>query len=236
MDSSGASQVVAALELIYDPKSDNLKRLEAQKFLDDVKNREESPFWGYEIALNNPQNSILKHFGLGLLVNALRKNWSTYNEEKRITLRKWIIELNYRVQDDDPRYIREKLAFLWVEIAKRTWGEALKVDEPSDQQLTESWVDMDSNLTELWQMNEASFKGIGVNYISDTLRRHILIRRCHYLKKVTNHPTIVYYDRLPHGHIQCEIQIFWKVGNVQKQLRGLVCFVHTGIEPCFGYE
>lgn len=156
MDSSGASQVVAALELIYDPKSDNLKRLEAQKFLDDVKNREESPFWGYEIALNNPQNSILKHFGLGLLVNALRKNWSTYNEEKRITLRKWIIELNYRVQDDDPRYIREKLAFLWVEIAKRTWGEALKVDEPSDQQLTESWVDMDSNLTELWQMNEAS--------------------------------------------------------------------------------
>ena len=156
MENSGASQVVAALEVIYDPKSDNAKRLDAQKFLDEVKEREESPFWGYEIALNNPQNSILKHFGLGLLVNALKKNWSGYDEEKRMALRKWIIELNYRVQPNDPRYIREKLAFLWVEIAKRIWGEALKVEEPTEEQLAESWVDMDRCLTELWQMNEAS--------------------------------------------------------------------------------
>lgn len=156
MDSVGASQVIAALELIYDPKSDNAKRLEAQKFLDEVRNREESPLWGYEIALNNSQNPVLKHFGLGLLVNALKKNWSGYDDEKRIALRKWIIELNYNVNANDPRYIKEKLAYLWVEVAKRIWGEALKVEDPSEQQLTESWVDMDRNLTDLWQMNETS--------------------------------------------------------------------------------
>lgn len=156
MDSTGASQVVTALEVIYSTKSNNEQRLEAQKFLDRVKIHEESPFWGYEIALNNPNNYILKHFGLGLLTNAIKKNWTDYNKEKRIALRKWIMELNYRVLTEDPRYIKQKLAFLWVEIAKRTWGEALKEESPSEEQLMDSWGDMDSNLTELWNIGEAS--------------------------------------------------------------------------------
>ncbi|SCW01216.1 LAFE_0D07646g1_1 [Lachancea fermentati] len=156
MDSNGASQIVGALEVIYSPKSDNTRRLEAQKFLDQVKLHEESPFWGYEIALNNPGNFILKHFGLGLLSNAIKKNWAEYDQEKKVALRKWVVELNYRVQDNDPRYIKEKLAYLWVEIAKRIWGEALREDNPNENQLLESWADMDRNLVELWQMSEAS--------------------------------------------------------------------------------
>lgn len=156
MDPNGAQQVISALEAIYSPKSTNEERLEAQKFLDRVKLHEESPFWGYEIALNNPANYILKHFGLGLLTNAIKKNWNDYNHEKRIALRKWVMELNYRVQKEDPRYIKQKLAYLWVEIAKRTWGEALREDDPSEEQLVESWADMDTNLTELWNIGEAS--------------------------------------------------------------------------------
>lgn len=156
MDSNGATQVIGALEVIYSSKSDNTQRLEAQRFLDQVKLHDESPFWGYEIALNNPKNSILKHFGLGLLVNSIKKNWNGYDQEKRVTLRKWVIELNYRVQEQDPRYIKEKLAFLWVEIAKRVWGEALKEENPSEQKLLDSWADMDNNLAELWQMSDSS--------------------------------------------------------------------------------
>ena len=156
MDENGASQIVGALEVIYSPKSDNERRLEAQKFLDEVKMREESPLWGYEIALNNPANSILKHYGLGLLAHAVQRRWSEYSTDKKIALRKWVVELNSCVQESDPRYIKEKLAFLWVEIAKHVWGEALRDDNPSDEQLQESWVDMDNNLTELWQLSEAS--------------------------------------------------------------------------------
>ncbi|QLL33136.1 hypothetical protein HG536_0E00460 [Torulaspora globosa] len=156
MDPNGASQVITALEVIYSGKSTNEERLEAQKFLDRVKGHEESPFWGYEIALNNPADYILKHFGLGLLENAVRKNWVDYNLEKRLALRKWVVELNCGVQKEDPRYIKQKLAFLWVEIAKRTWGEALRGDNPSKEELMESWVDMDANLTELWNIGGAS--------------------------------------------------------------------------------
>ncbi|SCU91765.1 LADA_0F11892g1_1 [Lachancea dasiensis] len=156
MDENGASQIIGALEAIYSTKSDNARRLEAQKFLDEVKMREESPLWGYEIALNNPGNSILKHFGLGLLAYAVQRKWADYSQDKKIAVRKWIVELNCCVQDSDPRYIKEKLAFLWVEVAKRVWGEALREENPSDEQLQESWVDMDNNLSELWHLNESA--------------------------------------------------------------------------------
>lgn len=156
MELNGVTQVVTALEVIYSPKSNNDQRLEAQKFLDQVKLLEESPFWGYNIALNNPNNYILKHYGLGLLIDAIKKHWADYNQEKKVALRKWVIELNYRVQDQDPRYVKEKLALLWVEIAKRTWGEALKAGTSTEQDMVDSWVDMDNNLTELWNISRSS--------------------------------------------------------------------------------
>ncbi|CAB4251868.1 similar to Saccharomyces cerevisiae YDR335W MSN5 Karyopherin involved in nuclear import and export of proteins, including import of replication protein A and export of Swi6p, Far1p, and Pho4p [Maudiozyma barnettii] len=156
MDSNGGAQVISALEVIYSVKSNNEQRLESQRFLDNVKLQEESPLWGYEIALNNSSNFIVKHFGLGLLTHALKTHWNNYDAQRRIALRKWIMELNYRVTNEDPRYIKEKLAFLWVEVAKRSWGEALKGGEPTDELLTESWVDMDNNLSELWNINQAS--------------------------------------------------------------------------------
>ncbi|CCK68875.1 karyopherin MSN5 KNAG_0B04410 [Huiozyma naganishii CBS 8797] len=156
MDTAGATQVLAALEVIYSPSSTNNDRLKSQTFLDRVRLQEESPFWGYEIVLNNSTNFIVKHFGLGLITHAMKHSWKDYNAEKRITLRKCIMELNYRVIDEDPRYIKEKLAYLWVEVAKRTWGEALKGGDPTEELLVESWVDMDSNLTELWGISQAS--------------------------------------------------------------------------------
>lgn len=156
MDSNGGTQVISALEVIYSPKSTNEERLQSQRFLDNVKLQDESPLWGYEIVLNNSTNFIVKHFGLGLLSHAIKNDWVNYDAQKRITLRKWIMELNYRVTDQDPRYIKEKLAYLWVEVAKRSWGEALKGGDPTDELLLESWVDMDTNLSELWNINQAS--------------------------------------------------------------------------------
>lgn len=156
MDSTGVTQIISALEVIYLPTSTNEARLKSQQFLDNVKLQTESPFWGYQLVLNNPTNFIVKHFGLGLLSNAIKQNWSKYDSSKRITLRKYVMELNYRVMIDDPRYIKEKLAYLWVDIAKRSWGEALKGGNPTQDLLEESWYEMDSNLNELWGINEAS--------------------------------------------------------------------------------
>lgn len=156
MDNQGVSQIITALDVIYSPTSTNDKRQEAQMFLEKVKFTDEAPFYGYNIALENPNNFILKHFGLNLLSNSIKKNWQDYNQEKKIALRKWIVELNFSVNSQDPRYIKEKLAFLWVELAKKVWGECLKKTTPNDDEMLESWVDMDQNLTQLWYTNEAA--------------------------------------------------------------------------------
>lgn len=156
MDSYGGNQIISALEVIYSPKSTNEDRLNSQRFLDTVKLQDESPFWGYEIALNHVDNYIVKHYGLGLLSHAISHNWQTYDSQKKIALRKWVMELNYRVTEQDPRYIKEKLAYLWAEVAKRSWGEVLKGGEATDELLEESWVSMDANLRELWNINQAS--------------------------------------------------------------------------------
>ena len=79
MNSEGASQIISALEVIYTPTSSNGERLKSQQFLDSVKLQDESPYWGYQIALNNPTNFIVKHFGLGLLADSIKTKWNKYD-------------------------------------------------------------------------------------------------------------------------------------------------------------
>jgi exportin-5 len=155
MDATGAHQIVSALELIHSPKSSNEARREAQAFLEQVKRQEESPFWGYELALPS-QNTIVRHFGLTLLQNSISRHWYTYDEEKKLAIRKWIIDLANNLQENDPHYIREKLAFLWVGIAKRCWGSYLATSEESEaeyQALVTGWHTMDQDILDLWMLS-----------------------------------------------------------------------------------
>lgn len=127
MDSNGVNQIISALGVVYEPSSTNLQRREAQIFLETIKSNEESPFWGYQLSLpeNNGKNYIVRHFGLSLLQNSINKKFHTFDSTKSLAIRKWVIELCNKINDDDPHYLKEKLAFLWVSITKRIWGNFL---------------------------------------------------------------------------------------------------------------
>ena len=176
MDNSGVNQIINALEVIYDPKATNDQRREAQIFLESIKTNEESPFWGYQLALpeNNGKNYIVRHFGLSLLQNSINKRFHLFNSDKVSTIRNWVIELANKINEDDPHYLKEKLAFLWVSIAKKIWGcflvkslkgDVSRVDENdvenqnndkssvAEQDLTDGWASMDSDLWNLWNKN-----------------------------------------------------------------------------------
>lgn len=176
MDNSGVNQIINALEVIYDPKATNDQRREAQIFLESIKTNEESPFWGYQLALpeNNGKNYIVRHFGLSLLQNSINKRFHLFNSDKVSTIRNWVIELANKINEDDPHYLKEKLAFLWVSIAKKIWGcflvkslkgDVSRVDENdvedqnndkssvTEQDLTDGWASMDSDLWNLWNKN-----------------------------------------------------------------------------------
>ncbi|KAI5968351.1 MSN5 [Candida theae] len=181
MDTNGVQQIISALEVVYNPKSTNDERRQAQSFLETIKSNDESPFWGYQLALpeNNASNYIVRYFGLTLLQGSIRYKFHTFDSTKVSALKSWVIELANKILDSDPHYIKEKIAFLWVALAKRIWGCYLiksrgqdsnnhatdangrnevnnnsnNSSEISPQEAEDGWVSMDSNLWALWNSN-----------------------------------------------------------------------------------
>lgn len=167
MDSNGVTQITSALQVVYDGKSNNSQRRQAQDFLESIKSNDQSPFWGYQLALydTNKDNYILRHYGLSLLQHSINKSYQTLTPEKSQAIRQWVIELANSVNQGDPHYIKEKIAFLWVAIAKKIWGSYL-VKALSDStengvngtklqesDLLDGWASMDSDLWHLWNQN-----------------------------------------------------------------------------------
>lgn len=159
MENSGVTRILQALEVIYEPKSSNSDRRDAQEFLESVKASEESPFWGFQLALpeNYGTNYIVRHFGLSLLQHAISKKFHTFDRSKVLVLREWISTLAAKTLEDDSHYLKEKMGFLWASLAKRIWGSFLvktKLD-PESKELTkedaeDGWVSMDADLWSLW--------------------------------------------------------------------------------------
>ena len=126
MSVEGINQIIVSLDTIYNPASNNDQRHEAQDFLESIKSLPDCPFWGYQLAISdNNYNNIVRHYALNLLLYSITNYYFIWDTEKQLAVRNWIVELATKISTNDPHYIRSKIAFLWVEIAKRCWGECL---------------------------------------------------------------------------------------------------------------
>ncbi len=130
-------QICRALEVIHDARSSNSLRQKASDYLEQIKSDEEAPYHGYQLAVDKTQVAIVRHYGLSLLENAVRQRWADYSVEQSTMVRNWELSLAQNISDQDPFYIRTKIASIWVEIAKRSWA----LD----------WMDMDERLVQLWE-------------------------------------------------------------------------------------
>ncbi|KAG6006100.1 hypothetical protein E4U21_007397 [Claviceps maximensis] len=153
------TKIHQALEVVHSSYSSNDARRDAQSFLEEVKNNAEAPFEGYRLASDRSQSHVVRHYALSLLEHAIRYRWSTYNEEQASTLRNWVLELNQAISRADPGYLRNKMAQLWVEVAKRCWGA--------------EWMDMDDLLVQLWRMPDSAVHKELVLFILETLSDEI---------------------------------------------------------------
>lgn len=61
-----------------------------------------------------------------LLQHSIQYNFINYDENQRLAIKNWIVDLGLSVQPADPHYLKEKIAILWVAVAKRIWG--LEID------------------------------------------------------------------------------------------------------------
>lgn len=129
-------QILRALEIIHEPRSSNAHRQDASRYLEEIRSDEQAPYHGFGLASAKDQPGIVRHYGLSLIEYGVRHRWSEYTPEQGQALRDWVVTLSHSTADSDPSYITNKVAEIWVEIAKRSWG----LD----------WLDMDELLVRLW--------------------------------------------------------------------------------------
>ncbi|KAJ4348535.1 karyopherin [Didymosphaeria variabile] len=154
------SQVLQALQAIYDPKSNNETRRQATEYLEQAKRHPEAPSHGHTLARDKSQPAQLRHYGLTLLEFSIRYSWEDFTEEQGTGLRNYVVELAQSITAEDPVYLRNKVAQLWTEVAKRSWGA--------------EWMDMDQQLVELWQ-SSLHHQAV-VLYVLETLSEEIFNR------------------------------------------------------------
>lgn len=154
------AQVLQALQAIYSSASTNDTRRHATEFLDQAKRHPEAPFHGHALAHDKSQPAQLRHYGLTMLEHSIRYNWEDYSVEQGDALRGCVVSLAQNIADEDPVYLRNKVAQLWTEVAKRSWGA--------------EWMNMDQQLVELWQTS-LHHQAV-VLYVLETLSEEVFNR------------------------------------------------------------
>jgi exportin-5 len=144
-----------ALELVHSPYSSNESRRQASLFLEEVKANDEAPYHGFTLASDKSQQPVVRHYALSLLEHGIRHKWGEYSEVQATALREWVLQLSQSIVPDDPLYLRNKTAQLWVEIAKRSWGA--------------EWNDMDELLVRLWELPGSIVHKEFVLFVLETL-------------------------------------------------------------------
>jgi exportin-5 len=154
------SQVLEALQAIYATNSSNDTRRQATEYLETAKRHPEAPSQGYTLANDRSQPAALRHYGLTMLEYSIKYNWEDLSTEQGTELRGFVTELAKQTAEDDPVYLRNKVAQLWTEIAKRAWGA--------------EWLDMDEQLVSLWH-HSLHHQAI-VIYVLETLSEEVFNR------------------------------------------------------------
>lgn len=157
--SDGIAKIHQALEVVHSPFSSNEARRDAQDFLEQVKAYPEAPLQGYTLASDKSQSPVVRHYALSLLEHAIRHRWASYGPDEAAALRGWVLELCRAVSQDDPTYLRNKTAQLWVDVAKRSW--------------TAEWMDMDALLVQLWEIPDSPVHKELVMFVLETLSEEV---------------------------------------------------------------
>lgn len=132
----GMADIIHALEVSHSPTSSNALRKEALQFLESKKQEELAARNGFLLASNTDNSPLVRHFGLSLLDHVLLHTGFALSSTLILELKEMIMQLAQRIQVQDPSYYRNKVAQLWAEVAKRSWG----ID----------WNGMDQDLFNLW--------------------------------------------------------------------------------------
>ncbi|GBF62964.1 hypothetical protein TMEN_5574 [Trichophyton mentagrophytes] len=130
------ANIIQALDVIHSPASSNEVRKQASEFLEQQKHEKAAVQNGYFLAAEKSHSPVVQHLGLSFLEHVLRYKFLELSPDEVNHTRGLVMSLAEGLRCQDPSYIRNKVASLWVELAKRTWGL--------------EWPRMDESLVQLW--------------------------------------------------------------------------------------
>ena len=152
------SHIIEALDLIHRSDSSNDTRQQALEFLENEKAKDDAPYHGFTLASDRQHSPLVRHFGLSFLDNAIRHNWAQLSEAQIQTMRNWVLQLTDQVQEQDPIFLRNKVAQLCADIAKRSWAvEFFDFDELLVKHFERDLVHKELVLTTLETLSEDVF-------------------------------------------------------------------------------
>lgn len=155
--------ITNALHATLDPRTSNEVREQARQYLESIKSRHDAPQYGFTIADDFNRGNAVRYYGLQILEHAVRYKWSDYGKAQTDQIRQWVKFLAGSVRAADPSFIRNKIAQVWAEVAKRCWGE--------------EWMGMDKLLVIMWEKprQEKGFAAkLLVLYVLETLSEDII--------------------------------------------------------------
>ncbi|KAJ9647075.1 karyopherin [Coniosporium tulheliwenetii] len=154
------SQLRKALDTAYDPHTSPELRQQATALLDEAKHHPQAPTYGFQLAIEKSHPPTLRHYGLSMLEFSIKYVWDEYNQQQADEITHLVIQLARSISPQDPTFLRNKIAQLWTELAKRSWGDG--------------WMDMDHHLVAFWETS-LEHRAL-VLYILETLSEDIFIR------------------------------------------------------------
>lgn len=157
---SDFSQVLEAIQAVYAPTSSNDTRRQATEYLEQAKRDPNAPSHGYTLAADQSQLVHVRYYGLGLLEYTIKYSWDDLTADQGAELMGYVLRLANTVTESDQAYFRNKVAQLWTEVAKRSWGA--------------EWLNMDEQLVSLWTMS-LHHQAI-VLYVLETLSEEVFNR------------------------------------------------------------
>ena len=131
-----SSKILQALEIIHSPSTKNEIRKQASDYLENLKSHDAAASYGAFLGSDPSNPPLIRHYGLSLIEYTIRQKLHHQSESQNLKVREWVIELGKLLADNDPPFVRNKVAELWIELAKRTW--ALE------------WFDFDQYLVDFW--------------------------------------------------------------------------------------
>lgn len=131
-----SSKILQALEIVHNSSTKNEVRKQASDYLESLKLNDAAASYGALLGANISQPPLVRHFGLSLIEHTIRHKMHRQSEARNAQVREWVISLGKSLAESDPPFVRNKVAELWIELAKRTWA----LD----------WFDLDQYLVDFW--------------------------------------------------------------------------------------